>query len=112
MTLGGVLKRQNRSLILFHMHVCKTRLFKGILNNNDHQKHVDGGDTAMSVLNYLFDRQIKSRKPPSFLLISPMKTEKIPGKTLAFYVENCVGTLLDRCSCNGSFCPLTMQCLL
>jgi hypothetical protein len=47
---------------------------------------VDGGDTAMSVLNYLFDRQIKSRKPPSFLLISPMKTEKIPGKTLAFYV--------------------------
>jgi hypothetical protein len=86
MTLGGVLKRQNRSLILFHMHVCKTRLFRGILNNNDHQKHVDGGDTAMSVLNYLFDRQIKSRKPPSFLLISPMKTEKIPGKTLAFYV--------------------------
>jgi hypothetical protein len=96
------------------MHVCKTRLFKGILNNNNHQKHVDREDTAMSVLNYLFHRQIKSKKMPSFLLISPMKTEKIPGKTLAFYVENCVGTLLDRCSAFSillpkSFVPISIK---
>jgi hypothetical protein len=38
------------------MNVCKTRLFKGTLNNNDHQKPMDGGDTAMSVLTFLFSQ--------------------------------------------------------
>jgi hypothetical protein len=36
----------------------------------------------------------KVKKTTKLFLKSPMKIEKIPGKTLEFYVESCVGTLI------------------
>ena len=36
----------------------------------------------------------KVKKTTKLFLKSPMKIEKIPGKTLKFYVESCVGTLI------------------
>ena len=74
---------------------------------------MDGGDTTMSVLNYLFHRQIcqtynercfaemigplsKIKKTTKVFLKSHLKIEQIPGKTLEFYVESCVGTKLKH----------------
>jgi hypothetical protein len=61
------------------MRVCKISLFKGILNNSDHQ--------TLS----------KVKKTAKFFLKSPLKIKKNPGKTLEFYVESCMGTWTYMC---------------
>jgi hypothetical protein len=59
------------------MHFCKIGLFKGILNNNDHQKR--------GWRRYMY-RDVSVN-------LSTLKIETNPGKPLEFFVESYVGTL-------------------